>query len=74
MVMDPSNSYAASHAVDRNTSTCMRTVEIGTTAPQRFTWWKVDLGGTFNIYNINVLFKNYDKFGMYLVDCLQVEQ
>lgn len=67
MVIDPSNLYAASNAVDRNTSTCMRTVAIGNTAVEKTTWWKVDLGGTFNIYSINILFKNYDYNGMYSI-------
>uniref|UniRef100_A0A8W8NPB9 EGF-like domain-containing protein n=1 Tax=Magallana gigas TaxID=29159 RepID=A0A8W8NPB9_MAGGI len=26
-------------------------------------WWKVDLGGVYNIYSINILFKNYDGSG-----------
>lgn len=29
-------------------------------------WWKVDLGGVYNIYSINILFKKYDGYGMYL--------
>ena len=28
-------------------------------------WWKVDLGGVYNIYSVNILFKNYDGVGMY---------
>lgn len=47
----------------------MRTVAIGSTNAEKTTWWKVDLGGTFNIYSINIMFKNYDNLGMYLVDC-----
>lgn len=69
ILLDSLNLYVASHAVDRNTATCMRTVAIGSTADVKTTWWKVDLGGTFNIYSINILFKNYDHFGEYLVDC-----
>lgn len=69
ILFDPSNLYAASHAVDRNPATCMRTVTIGSTDVEKTTWWKVDLGGTFNIYSINILFKNYDNLGEYLVDC-----
>lgn len=69
VIMDPSNLYVASHAVDRNTATCMRTVAIGNTAEEKTTWWKVNLGGRFNIYSIDILFKNYDNLGEYLVDC-----
>lgn len=65
--------YAASNAVDRDTDTCMRTDKIGITAPGKTVWWKVDLGGTFNIYSINILFKNYDNYGMYHVDCTHLE-
>lgn len=64
-LFDPSNLYAASRAVDRNPATCMRTVAIGITTPQKSTWWSVDLGGTLSIYSINILFKNYYDYGMY---------
>lgn len=73
ILTDPKNLYAASHAVDRNTSTCMRTVAIGNNAPDKTTWWKVDLGETLNIYSINILFKNYDNYGMYHFDSNHVE-
>lgn len=52
--------YEAGRAVDRNTTTCMRTLEIGTTSYYKTVWWKVDLGGVYSIYNINILFMNYD--------------
>lgn len=39
----------------------MRTKAIGTQSPEKTVWWKVDLGGVFNIYRINVLFKKYDE-------------
>lgn len=52
----PSNLYAASNAVDRNTTSCMRTDEIGKTAPAKTVWWKVDLGRVYNIYSINIQF------------------
>lgn len=52
--------YEAGRAVDRNTTTCMRTLEIGTTSYYKTVWWKVDLGGVYSIYSINILFRNYD--------------
>lgn len=59
--------YEASNAVDRNTATCMRTDAIGNNAPNKHTWWKVDLGAVYSIYSIDILFKNYDSFGMYVI-------
>lgn len=55
--------YEASNAVDRNTATCMRTNDIGLQSPQKSTWWKIDLGGVYNIYSIRILFKEYDNLG-----------
>ncbi|XP_052717486.1 uncharacterized protein LOC128189775 isoform X1 [Crassostrea angulata] len=42
----------------------MRTIVIGTglSTPDKTVWWKVDLGGVYNIYRINILFKNYDGY------------
>lgn len=54
-----------SNAINTNTATCMRTDAIGPRSPNKHTWWKVDLGGVYNIYSTNVLFKDYDSFGMY---------
>lgn len=72
---DPSNLFAANYAVDRNTATCMRTDDIGKTASHfHSTWWKVDFGGTFNIYSIIIFFKNYDTNGMYNFDSIQLEK
>lgn len=68
ILFDPLNMYVASHAVDRKTATCMRTVAIGNTADVKSTWWKVNLGGAFNIYSINILFKNYDNLGEYSIN------
>lgn len=62
--------YAASFAVDRNTLTCMRAREIGQTSPQKTIWWKVDLGRVYKIDNIAILFRNYNGFGMYLLQKL----
>ncbi|XP_052695521.1 protein draper-like [Crassostrea angulata] len=52
--------YGAGNAVDRNTLTCMRTLEIGTRSPDKTMWWRVDLEGLYSIYSINIIFKNYD--------------
>lgn len=68
------NLYDASNAVDRNIATCMRTKQIGLTSPNRVDWWKVDLGKTSNIYSINILFKNYENYGMYHFDCINSER
>lgn len=55
----------ADDAVDRNGITCMKTADIGLTSEYKTVWWKVDLGGVYNIHSINILFKNYDGQGMY---------
>ena len=55
--------YEASYAVDRDIATCMRTEPIGQTSPYQTVWWKVDLGGVYNIYSVKIMFKNYDGFG-----------
>ena len=55
--------YKASNAVDRDITTCMRTEQIGPTSPYKTVWWKVDLGGVYNIYSVNIVFKNYDGEG-----------
>ncbi|XP_078328172.1 uncharacterized protein LOC144623585 [Crassostrea virginica] len=51
--------YVAENAVDGNTATCMRTDLVGGNSPYKSDWWKVDLGGVYNIYSVNILFKNY---------------
>lgn len=51
----------------------MRTVEIGANSPQKSVWWKVDLGGVYNIHSINILFKKYDDLGMFLL-CTSVQR
>lgn len=58
--------YAAGNAVDRNTTTCMRTQAIGRNSPEKIVWWRVDLGKICNIYRINVLFKRWDDYGIQL--------
>lgn len=61
--LSSSTMYYASNAVDRNTATCTRTDDIGRQSPHKSTWWKIDLGGVYNIFSIQILFKNYDNFG-----------
>ena len=60
----PGSVYGAENAVDGNTATCTRTDHIGPNSPHKTVWWKVDLGGVFNIYSVNIMFKNYDGYGM----------
>ncbi|XP_052694707.1 multiple epidermal growth factor-like domains protein 6 [Crassostrea angulata] len=62
LVLDLRNEYEANRALDRNKATCMRTADIGTRALHKTTWWKVDLGGVYSIYDINIVFKNYEQF------------
>lgn len=52
------------NAVDRNITTCMRTLEIGRRSPDKTVWWKVDLGRVYSIYSINIQFKKYVGYGM----------
>ena len=59
----PTDAFRAGNAVDRDITTCMRTGDIGTNSQYKTVWWKVDLGGVYNIYSINILFKNYDNRG-----------
>ena len=61
----PIDDYRAGNAVDRDITTCMRTLPIIGTSTDKTMWWKVDLGGVYNIYSVNILFKNYDQHGMY---------
>ena len=60
----PIDAYRASKAVDRDITTCMRTNPIGLVS-DKTVWWKVDLGGVYNIYSVNILFRSYDGLGMY---------
>ena len=55
--------YNASNAVDGNDTTCMRTEPMGPNSTYRSVWWKVDLGGEYNIQEVTILFKNYDDNG-----------
>ena len=63
----PTNVFTAGNAVDRDITTCMRTEGIGLTNPDKAEWWKVDLGGVYNIYSVKILFKNYAGFGINLL-------
>ena len=56
--------YGAENAVDGNTATCTRSEQIGQNSPDKTVWWKVDLGGVYNIYSVNILFKNYEEYGI----------
>ena len=58
--------YVAGNAVDSDITTCMRTHPIGKLCVDRTVWWRVDLGGVYNIYSVNVKFKNYDGYGIIL--------
>lgn len=45
----------------------MRTEDIGTTSNNdKTTWWYVDLGGVYNVYNIRILFKDYPGESKYV--------
>ena len=63
--LGPTDAYKAGNAVDRDITTCMRTEYIGENSPEKIVWWKVDLGGEYNIYSVNILFQNYDGYGIY---------
>nr|XP_022306120.1 uncharacterized protein LOC111112689 [Crassostrea virginica] len=56
------NKYVAGNAVDRDITTCMRTNEMGIDSPDQTAWWRVDLGRVYNIYSVNILFKNYPGY------------
>ena len=58
--------YKAGNAVDRDVTTCMRTIPIGQNSPDKTVWWKVDLGEIYSIYNVSIRFKNYDGYGNYV--------
>ena len=60
----PGTGYGAENAVDGNTATCMRTKDIGPNSQDKTVWWKVDLGGVYNIYSVNILFKDYYGYGI----------
>nr|XP_034311855.1 multiple epidermal growth factor-like domains protein 10 isoform X1 [Crassostrea gigas] len=55
----------ATNAVDGDIKTCTRGESFGTLYPEKSTWWYVDLGGRYNVYNIRIQFKDYGE--MYTV-------
>lgn len=58
----------AGRVVDGDISTCMRTEDIGITSNfDKKTWWYVDLGKVSNVYNIRILFKDYNGESKYVV-------
>lgn len=59
---------AAIYVVDRNAQTCARMEEIGITSPGNSTWWHVDLGGRYNVYNIRIQFKDYAGYSKYSIN------
>lgn len=61
----PEETYRANNAVDRNVPSCMRTVDIGLRSTNKTVWWKVDLGGLYSLYSIDILFKSYQ--GLYFL-------
>lgn len=56
--------YEADNAVDGKTTTCMRAKPIGSSGsyPDKTVWWRVDLGGLYSIYSVDIIFKNYDEY------------
>nr|XP_022306124.1 uncharacterized protein LOC111112692 [Crassostrea virginica] len=60
--LDDADKYIAGNAVDRDITTCMRTDYLGPNSPYQTVWWKVDLGGVYNIYSVNIMFKNYPGY------------
>lgn len=39
----------------------MRTQAIGLSSTDNSMWWKVDLGGLYNVYRITIMFKSYEE-------------
>lgn len=56
--------HNARFAVDRNPTTWAKTYDIGRNSISKTVWWKVDLGGVYNIYSITILFRHYDGYGI----------
>lgn len=58
-ICTPRSACAANNAVDRNISTCTKTMAIGSTSQFKFTWWYIDLGEILSVYDIRIQFKDY---------------
>lgn len=56
--------YDVNNVVDGNIIICMKIIEVGIFNFYNSVWWKVDFGRVYSIYSINILFKNYDGYGM----------
>lgn len=65
--------FGAYRALDRDEKTCTRADDIGPNSSKKNVLWRVDLGGVFNIYSINILFRNYDGFGINLCSFIYYE-
>lgn len=65
MIDNTATGTDASNAVDRNTATCMKSHPIGINSPEKTVWWKADLGGVYSIQSINLVFKNYNGYGVF---------
>lgn len=65
--IDTCNTCDAGRAVDGDMNTCMRTEDIGRTSVyDKITWWYVDLGDVYNVYNIRILFRDYPGESKYV--------
>lgn len=71
---NPGQSTGARNAVDKNTATCTRQYDIGSSSLRKTVWWKVDLGDVHNICSISIFFKTYDGYGMYFNQCNYVNK
>lgn len=58
-------SCVGTKAVDLDNSSCARMDDIGTTSPDKSTWWYVDLGDIYSLYNIRIQFEDYEDFSKY---------
>ncbi|XP_065921325.1 receptor-type tyrosine-protein phosphatase epsilon-like [Magallana gigas] len=57
-------SCVASKAVDRDIQTCARMEVIGTTSTDKRTWWHVDLGDIYSLYNIRIQYTDSEDITM----------
>lgn len=58
-------SCVANKAVDRDIQTCAMVEVIGTTSTDKRTWWYVDLGDIYSLYNIRIQYKDLERFSKY---------